>query len=287
MGWFLEDLPEPRTPATWAWDDGYGYGYADDAFGGYGGIAVDEGVPLELKYLRGGEVPEGWTRYHRDPLPNTWKRRKGHYPEHGGPISNFEYQTVQQYKRVKHEVYNRKDIPAPLVEAVRRDNEAVLAALRDDKSVSGPWGYRSCLEYGKASKGMFSLSGGQADFDLVCLKWIRAIRAAQERLVLSLQSVRKYDQAMGRKVTQVGLPEIERSMVDQSTRMEERLKTTLDPGACDEGPFSVVGIPTKLGRSICIPPVAQWMIIGLGAYVVFGFLPGMFAAAKVATGFKP
>ena len=283
MSWFVDDLPPPRIPATWAWDD--------DQFG------ADR--PAGTEVLRGGEVPEGWTRYKNEPPPSDWGRIRGHHPPRD-PISNFEWQTLQQYNRVKHEVYNRTNLPKVLVDAVKEANEDVVRALRDSSKVDrlASWstvlspalgaywkatGYRSCLSSSRADAGMVA----QQQFNERCEKWIEPLTAAKARLGATLGAVRKYDRQAGRKVTEVGLQEIEESLVDQSTGMEERWEKTTDAGPCDEGPFSVVGIPTKLGRSICIPPVAQWMIIGLGAYVVFGFLPGMFAAAKVATaGFR-
>jgi len=141
-------------------------------------------------------------------------------------------------------------------------------------------GYRSCLTSSRADAGL----AAQQQFSERCEKWIAAVIRAKRVLAGSLGAVRKYDRSVGRDLREVGLQEIEDSLVDQGTGMDERWKKTTDAGPCDEGPFSVVGLPTKLGPSICIPHGAQWMIIALGAYMVLGLVPGIVATAKVVAG---
>ena len=260
MAWFGEELPPVAVPATWAWDDAFGQ--------------------ASTALLRGAEIPEGWTRYKNEPPPSDWGRVRGHHPPRD-PISNFEWQTMQQYKRVKHEVYNRTNLPKALVDAVKKANEDVVRALRDSSQVdalaawsnvapggalrAATWkatGYRACLAASRADANFFD----QQQFSERCEKWIAQVRRAKEILSAHLGAIRKYDKKVGRKVTEVSKAEIQDSLVDQSVGMQKRWGKTVDPGLCEDGPLPASW--SKIGV-FCIPPAVQWLAIGTVAYMIF------------------
>ena len=211
------------------------------------------------------------------PGPDDYGRWTGHHPPKK-PISYVEWEVMATFGEIKAQ-YSDPTTPmaAPLPEQVRlnivQTNENVRSALRDDKIVWGPWGYKSCLEWGRADV----RATAKLNFNNQCVNWDdklkHAIRVREEALL----EAKPYQQAAvppGETTPAEAMAEVGQAEVDLLSTIDEQAALVLSDPECNwwcqaraENPwlktwliYGAVAAGGLIGARVLLPPLYKtWL----------------------------